>query len=398
MEGVVAGEPDGSLGTAGLGSLVLDGGDAVGLAGLSSDDLVGTSGLGEGVELLHHVSVLEGVLLRLVVHDERSLDGAELGLNLVRVDDSGEVGTVDHVTLELVSALLGSLDGVGTEDVVEAGEGIGGEHDESSNVTTGGELEEVESVDVAGVNTGEVPGASLDVRVTVSVDDQGSLAHGEAGVAVLSLSVSHLLGFADSVEVLLGSELVEGGEERSGGCGVDGIGDEGQLGDIVDTVTTGHDERSAGSGGEGGGDGVSLLVGVDLSVPFSPDLEGSEHATLAALVTERGLAGTVGTGAGNTGNSSNGTTGTPGLGRVLVTLEVEHTVGLSLVLGHVGVDESNDIVTDGGGEHGGHGGFTGNLGDFVVGFEGVDTANWAGHLDLRYLIIIIERKHSHLLP
>ena len=217
MEGVVAGEPDGGLGTAGLGSLVLEGGDAVGLAGLSSDDLVGTSGLGEGVELLHHVSVLEGVLLRLVVHDERSLDGAELGLNLVRVDDSGEVGTVDHVTLELVSALLGSLDGVGAEDVVEAGEGIGGEDDESSNVTTGGKLEEVESVDVAGVNTGEVPGASLDVRVTVSVDDQGSLAHGEARVAVLSLSVSHLLGFADSVEVLLGSELVEGGEERSGG-------------------------------------------------------------------------------------------------------------------------------------------------------------------------------------
>jgi len=116
------------------------------------------------------------------------------------------------------------------------------------------------------------------------------------------------------VEVLLGTELVEGGEETAGRAGVDGIGDERELGDIVDTVTTGHDERSASGGGEGGSDGVSLLVGVDLSVPLSPDLEGSEHATLTALVTEGSLAGTVGTGARNTGNSSNGTTGTPRLG------------------------------------------------------------------------------------
>jgi len=193
VEAVVAAESDGALLTAGLGSLVLDSGGAGNLAGLSSDDLVGTSGLAEGVELLHHVSVLERVLLRLVVHADGGLDGAELGLNLVRVDDSGEVGTVDGVTLELVSALLSSLLGVGAEDVIEAVEGIGGPDYESSNVTTGGELEEVESVDVASVNTGEVPGASLHVGVTVSVDDKGSLAHGESGVAVLSLSVSHLL-------------------------------------------------------------------------------------------------------------------------------------------------------------------------------------------------------------
>lgn len=63
---------------------------------------------------------------------------------------------------------------------------------------------------------------------------------------------------------------------------------------------------------------------------------------------------------------------------MLVTLEVEDTVSLTLVLAHVGVDESHDIVTDGGGENGGHSCFTGNLGDFAVAIEGVDTANWAG--------------------
>ena len=63
-----------------------------------------------------------------------------------------------------------------------------------------------------------------------------------------------------------------------------------------------------------------------------------------------------------------------------MTLEVEHTVSLTLVLAHVGVDERHNIVTDGGGEDCGHSGFTGNFGIFMFAVEGVDTANWAGHL------------------
>lgn len=246
VEGVVLGGAGGVLLASVLGALLLEDGGAVGLAGGRGGNLEATGGLGEGVKLLHHVSVLERVLLGLVVNANGGPDGAELGLNLVRVDNSGEIGAVDGVTLELVSTLLLALLGVGSEDVVEAVEGIGGEDGESSDVTTGGELEEVESVDVASVNTGEVPGASLDVRVTVSVDDQGSLADGESGVAVLSVSVSHLLRLADSVEVLLGSELVESVEESAGRAGVDGVGDERKLGHIVDTVTTGHNQGSAG--------------------------------------------------------------------------------------------------------------------------------------------------------
>lgn len=44
-----------------------------------------------------------------------------------------------------------------------------------------------------------------------------------------------------------------------------------------------------------------------------------------------------------------------------MTLEVENSLGLSSVLGHVGVDELDNIVTDGGGEDGGHGLGTNNL-------------------------------------
>ena len=56
---------------------------------------------------------------------------------------------------------------------------------------------------------------------------------------------------------------------------------------------------------------MSLLVGVDLSVPSSVGLEGSEHSTLSALVTEGTLSGSGGTRATDSGNTSDGSTGSP---------------------------------------------------------------------------------------
>jgi len=56
---------------------------------------------------------------------------------------------------------------------------------------------------------------------------------------------------------------------------------------------------------------VSLLVGVNLSVPPSIGLEGSEHSALSALVTEGTLAGSGSTRATNSGNTSDGSAGTP---------------------------------------------------------------------------------------
>jgi len=382
VEGVVTGGALGFLGTASLGALVLDEGSTGGLAGIGGNNIVGTGGGGEGVELLHHVAVLEGVLLGLVVSTAGGLDSVQFALDLVGVDNAGEVGALHGVALELVASLLlaslGSL-GVGAEDLVELVESRCGEDYESSDVATRGELEQVQSGDVARINTGEVAGNAVDVSILGVVNNERSLAHGEARVTVFTGTIAHFLGSADAGKVLLTSELVESLKETGGGLGVEGVRYKREFGNLVNTVATGEHERSAGGGGEGRGDGVALLVRVDLAVPFAPDLEGSEHATLAALVTESGLAGTVGTGARNTGNSSDGATSSPRLGGVLVSLEVEHTVGLPSVLGHVGVDEGDDIVTDGRGEDSGHLDIGGDLGDGVVAVEGVDGAAGAGH-------------------
>ena len=66
---------------------------------------------------------------------------------------------------------------------------------------------------------------------------------------------------------------------------------------------------------------------------------------------------------------------------MLLALLVEDTVGLTSVLGHVGVDELDGIVTDGGGENSGHGDLFEGL---LVGDSGVNAHNGScSHLFLR---------------
>jgi hypothetical protein len=70
-------------------------------------------------------------------------------LNLIGVDDSGEISTVHDTSVESVVALLLGSSGMASEDVVESLESILGEDNESTEVSTWGKLEDVESVHVA---------------------------------------------------------------------------------------------------------------------------------------------------------------------------------------------------------------------------------------------------------
>jgi len=107
-------------------------------------------------------------------------------------------------------------------------------------------LEEVESVNTADINSGQVAGGKLDLGVGISVDDEGSSSVGETSISVLSLSSSHFLGLADALEVGLGSEGVKGGEESTGGVHVEAVGNEWEFGDIHNSVSLGEDEGCAG--------------------------------------------------------------------------------------------------------------------------------------------------------
>ena len=66
----------------------------------------------------------------------------------------------------------------------------------------------------------------------------------------------------------------------------------------------------------------------------------------------------MGSGSSDSGNSRNGSSCSPGLGVVKHTGVLVDGVGLSSVLVQVVEDEVNDITSDGGQEHVGHGHLT----------------------------------------
>jgi hypothetical protein len=299
---------------------------------------------------------------------------------LVGVDDSSEVSAGHHVSVEGVSALDGRLLGVGSEDGVKGGEGILGEDNESSNVSTWGQLEEVESLDVADIDTWEVSGNLSHLLVLVTENNEWALLEDVLGVSVLSFSSSLLSFLSHSLEIGTGSQVLEGGEESLGGVNVEVVGDEGEFWDVLNSVTSGHDEWWAGRSSESGGDGVSSLVGVDLSVPLSPDLEWSEHSSLSAHVTEGSLSRSGSTGSRNSWNSSDSSSSSPGLSGVLLSLEVEDSLSLSSVLGHLGVDEVNQVLSDWGREDGWH---VNLFEGFVRGVSGPYGNDWSsGHVEV----------------
>ena len=171
-------------------------------------------------------------------------DTSELSLNLVRVDNSCKISAGHHTSVEGVAGLLNSLLSVGTEDFVEVLESISSENNESAEVTTWGELEQVKSVDRASVNTWEVTGGSLDVGVLITINNEWTLGHLEAGVSLLVGTSTGSLGGTDSSEILSGTNVVEGGEEILGGVNVEGVNNEWELWDGVNMVTSGENKRS----------------------------------------------------------------------------------------------------------------------------------------------------------
>ena len=151
------------------GSLLLSLGSGVfiisGELGLS-----GSSLLVEGVQEVHLGLVLKRVSLLSVVELDVLELGSDNGLDFGRVDESSEVSIGEDGSLEDVSLLADSGGGLGAENVVKSLEGGLGPDDESAEVASGGELEEVESVDVASLDSGDVSGGLGDESVLVGVD------------------------------------------------------------------------------------------------------------------------------------------------------------------------------------------------------------------------------------
>ena len=197
---------------------------------------------------------------------------------------------------------------------------------------------------MAQLNTGHVA-EGLGDTVVLSEHDEGSLAGDVASVASLTGTSSDVAGLLDSVQVLSEAQLLEHRDRFLGLLDtLEAVRDnQGQLGDLGDSVTSGHDQGGQRRGGDRGGHGVALLGHVGRSVPSSPGLVRGEHVTSLTHVTEGTGTGLVGTATRNTGDTRNGSSGSPRLSRVLVAGELGNSVGLSSVLRDISEDSADQV-------------------------------------------------------
>jgi hypothetical protein len=262
-----------------------------GSLGLASLSLLGTLVLLDessvvGVKTEQNLLVAERVLLLdgSALGQGGTLGGVEDALDFGAVDQTGKVGVGNNVggDQEVLLELRGL--GGGAVDVVEGLEGSRGPDDEAAEVTTRGELEEVQGVDVAGLDTGQVA-ETLDELLAIDggvVDDKGTAALAVAAATELALTGAELLGALGLQDILGGTD---GGQDLVGGSGLGGLGtlesgrvnDQGNLGNTRDGVTTGQQKGSDSRGGDSRGNSEASLSLGDADVPSSPDLGRSEH-------------------------------------------------------------------------------------------------------------------------
>jgi len=296
----------------GKDSLLVNGGLSLLVAFLFAE-LSGLLGNGVmGVQPVGDLLVSEWVLLlaRMVFV---VFDWFDDGLDFVRVNDSADISIGHDGSVERVVGFLNTVFAVGSEDLVQRLEGRFGPDDQSAESASWSELLEVESVNIADLDTWDVSDGLEELNVLVGVDEEWATTDSVSSVSDLATSSSEGLGVSDSFDVLLKTEVLKELNDLLGLLeGFDlVIEDEWKLADGINTVTTGDDQWGLEGGSKGSGDSVTLLGHVDLTVPSSPGLEWGEHATLSALVTEGTLSGTGGTGTTNSWNTCDGTTWMP---------------------------------------------------------------------------------------
>jgi len=268
-------------------------------------------------------------------------------LHFVALEHSLEVGVLDDGGWDAPVLLGAGTGGEVTVDVVEGFEGVFGEDQESADVSTWRESENVQAVDIEDLDAWDVSEGSDDT-VVLSVDESWSQLLDVLSVSALASAGSHPSAGINSLDIVPSAQLLEQINSLLGLLVVLSIvaNNQWNLWHLIDSVALGHHQGWHTSGGNSAGNGVSSLVDVTLLVPSPPGLEWSEHPTTSAHITESGLAGSVGSATSHSWDSSNGSTGTPGLGRGLLAGDLLDTGGLSRVLSEVGVHEVYQVGSD----------------------------------------------------
>jgi len=324
---------------------------------LVGEDSVTFSNNRVGVEFAESSNIPEGVLLD-VGNTFVSPPVTNGRLDLIRVDDTVEISIRKNRPRKAETVLQGSSFLVGAKEGIQSLKSIATPDNKAAEVTTGGEPEEVEAVDVEGFNTWNVT-ERFDKRSRfVGVHDKRTTAVAVATVTHFTSTCTQLLAVNSPLNVVIGIDLLQEVNSLASLLYVlEGLvsNNKGNFLELGNAVATSHDQSGNGRGSQSRGDSVPLLVDVNPAVPPAPGFSGSKHASSTAHVTKSSLTCTVCATSRNTRNTCNSTTSTPGLSRRLVTSFLRHGIGLTVVFGQVGVNRIDQVGANGSQEYLGQG-------------------------------------------
>lgn len=218
-----------------------------------------------GVEAQHDLLVAQGIFLNARAFCQRaSLGGVEDALNFGAVDQTAQVGLGNEVGRQQEVLLELGWCGGGAVYAVKGLESSRSPDDESAEMTTRGQLEKVESVDRASLDTWQVAGAlneigTINLRV---VDDKGSTSLAVTAASQLALSSSQLLGLLRLDDIGRGADSGQDGESV-GGLGSStsledgGVDNQGNLRDARNLVAAGEEKRGNSGGSKSRGSSES---------------------------------------------------------------------------------------------------------------------------------------------
>jgi len=159
-----------------------------------------------GVQSFQSNNILQGVLLLGSVNGLVFLLVSDNALNGIGVDDLSDIGVGKDSSMEMISGLALGSNSVATEEFIKGLEGRFSPDDESSEVTTRGELSKVKSVDVGDFNTGEISNSSEESDIFIAVDKEGSSSEIVSLVSEFTLTGSDVLGVGNSFNIFVGTD------------------------------------------------------------------------------------------------------------------------------------------------------------------------------------------------
>jgi len=234
-------------------------------------------------------------------------------------------------------------------DLVKSLESIRGPDDKTAAVSTRGELEKVQTSNLAQVDTRDVAEGTSETALVVVVDHKRATTLDVTTVTPLALTSADAAGGNDTLDIVVGTDGLKALDSLLGLLDLSDrivAKNKRDLRDVLDLVTTGNHEGGDCRSSDGRDNSIATELQVHTTVNATESGLGRVHVTTTSHVTEGSLTTAVSATTSNTRNTCDSTASTPALSRVHQTNTGIDTVSLMVILVEIAVNDVDEVTAN----------------------------------------------------